>query len=106
MAKTRKKIREGRTTAAMDWNETNTLVMQFLASVTQQMRGEPSVYEMPEENSEEETSMPSIGAAPDHSNSKYNNKGNAHTKPSVSDLLFHSKSVVIVKNRMIICLLN
>uniref|UniRef100_A0A5K3F205 Myb-like domain-containing protein n=1 Tax=Mesocestoides corti TaxID=53468 RepID=A0A5K3F205_MESCO len=38
VSKTKKKIRDGHVTPELDWNETNTMVMQFLASATQEMR--------------------------------------------------------------------
>ena len=55
MAKTRKKIREGQTSSAMDWTETNTLVMQFLASVSEEMRQREQEQE--EEEEEHEASL-------------------------------------------------
>nr|VZI26934.1 unnamed protein product [Spirometra erinaceieuropaei] len=41
VSKTKRKIRDGHMTPDLDWNETNTLVMQFLASTTAAMRRRP-----------------------------------------------------------------
>lgn len=38
VSKTKKKIREGQVTPELDWSETNSMVMQFLAAATQEMR--------------------------------------------------------------------